>query len=118
MAANLIVNHRQLDALATGLIATATILALIGIYQYIVGVEMPAGWVDQAEAGVRTRVFSLVTSPNVLGSLLVLFIPMTISRIINLKNRIHWQLIYAVCLAAMLACLLFTYSRGAWLALA
>jgi len=118
VAANLIINHRQLDALATGLIATATILALIGIYQYIVGVEMPAGWVDQAEAGVRTRVFSLVTSPNVLGSLLVLFIPMTISRIINLKNRIHWQLIYAACLAAMLACLLFTYSRGAWLALA
>ncbi len=116
-ATNLITNRRQLDALATGLIAVTTLLALIGIYQYIVGVEIPASWVDQAEAGVRTRVFSLVTSPNVLGSLLVLFIPMTISRIINLKHKLHGQLIYAACLAAMLACLIFTYSRGAWLAL-
>lgn len=33
------------------------IMALHGVFQYIVGVEMPAGWVDQNEAGVRTRVF-------------------------------------------------------------
>ena len=52
------------------------IMALHGVFQYIVGVEMPAGWVDQNEAGVRTRVFSILTSPNVFGSLLTLATPM------------------------------------------
>ncbi|GBF35372.1 O-antigen polymerase [Desulfocucumis palustris] len=118
VAANLLINRRQFDALITGIIGTAALLALIGILQYIIGVEMPAGWVDQAEAGVRTRVFSIVTSPNVLGSFLILIIPVTISRIINLKGNLPGRLFYAACLAAMLACLVFTYSRGAWLALA
>ena len=40
-------------------------LALHGVYQYIIGVEMPAGWVDSKEAGVRTRVYSILGSPNV-----------------------------------------------------
>ena len=51
------------------------VMAMHGVFQYIIGVEMPAGWVDQNEAGVRTRVFSILTSPNVFGSLLTLATP-------------------------------------------
>ncbi len=117
IAANLISTPRQWEYLLNGFIATAVLLSLVGIGQFIMGVEMPANWVDQAEEGVRTRAFSLLTSPNILGSLLVLFIPVTISQIIRLKGDLLRQLIFSAALLSMLLCLVFTYSRGAWLAL-
>lgn len=117
IATNLLTQRHQLDVLLNGFIVVATFLAIIGIGQYILGVEMPASWVDQAEAGVRTRAFSLVTSPNILGSLLVLFIPLTLSKIIQHKGSPKKQLLFGISCLLMLICLAFTYSRGAWLAL-
>lgn len=64
------------------------IMAMHGVFQYIIGVEMPAGWVDQNEAGVRTRVFSILTSPNVFGSLLTLATPMSISMCLSSKKKV------------------------------
>ncbi|MFZ5634583.1 MAG: O-antigen ligase family protein [Bacillota bacterium] len=116
IGSNLILNRRQFDALVKGMIGVAALVAVVGVYQYIIGVQMPAGWVDQAEAELRTRVFSIVVSPNVLGSLLVLFIPLTTGQLLISRGR--WaRAAYLAALAVMLACLVFTFSRGAWLAL-
>jgi O-antigen ligase len=57
-----------------------------------------------------------VVSPNVLGSLLVVFIMVTAGRLLTARGR--WERwFYLSALAAMTACMVFTYSRGAWLAL-
>ena len=83
------------------------IMALHGVFQYIVGVEMPAGWVDQNEAGVRTRVFSILTSPNVFGSLLTLATPMSISMCLSSKKK-GGKFIFGFLALMMAASLVFT----------
>ena len=84
-----------------------------GVYQYIVGVPIPASWVAQAEMGVRTRVFSITGSPNVLGSFLVMAAPFSAALIYYFKNK--WLKLLAWGMTGgMLLALLFTFSRGAW----
>ncbi|MFZ5648385.1 MAG: O-antigen ligase family protein [Bacillota bacterium] len=117
VGSNLLVNHRQFSALMKGIVAVAVMVSAVGVIQYVLGVEMPAHWVDQAEEGIKTRVFSIVTSPNVLGSLLLIFIPVTLGHLLTSSGRAK-RFIYAAALCLMLACMVFTYSRGAWLALA
>ena len=99
------------------LAAVVGIMAIHGIYQYIIGVEMPAGWVDQNEAGVRTRVYSILSSPNVFGSLLTLSAPITFALgVTSTKKRNSVLFIFfAFCMAAALV---FTFSRGAWIGFA
>ncbi|MBR6401113.1 MAG: O-antigen ligase family protein [Firmicutes bacterium] len=93
------------------------LMALHGIYQFIVGVEMPAGWVDQNEAGVRTRVFSILTSPNIFGSLLTLGAPVSLGLALGEKNKLL-KIIFGGAALAMMGSLLFTFSRGAWIGFA
>jgi len=95
------------------LLAVAAIVSLHGIYQYIVGVEIPAHWVSQTEMGVRTRVFSLTGSPNILGSLLVLTAPLAAAGIYYCKRPL-WKFLSLALVGCMLLTLLFTFSRGAW----
>ncbi len=90
------------------------VLALYGVYQYAIGVEMPAGWVDQNEAGVRTRVFSIFTSPNIFGSLLTMAIPMAVSLALVSKKTLS-RIFFLLVAFVMLASLVFTFSRGAWI---
>ncbi len=95
-------------ALLTGL------MALHGIYQFVIGVEMPAGWVDQNEAGVRTRVYSILTSPNIFGSLLTLSTPVTAAIALSTTDNKRRVLFGGLALV-MAASLMFTFSRGAWI---
>jgi O-antigen ligase len=117
VASNLLLNKRQARALINLLVAMGTLIALHGVYQYIIGVEIPTTWLDSAESGVRTRVFSILASPNVMGSFLVLLIPVTVSQLLSARTRLL-RYYYMVCLAPMALSLIFTYSRGAWLAMA
>jgi O-antigen ligase len=117
VATNLLLNKRQARALVNGLVLLSTLVALHGVYQYIIGVQIPSTWLDATEGGVRTRVFSILTSPNVLGSFLVLVIPITVSQILSAPSRLL-RYFYSLCLIPMALSLFFTYSRGAWLAMA
>lgn len=89
-------------------------LALHGVYQYIVGAEMPAGWVDSKEQGVRTRVYSILGSPNVFGSLMTLAAPVAVSFIFSMR-KIQSKVLFVFISATIMASLLFTFSRGAWI---
>ncbi len=117
VASNLLLNKRQARLLVNLLVALGTLIALHGVYQYIIGVEIPSTWLDAAEGGVRTRVFSILSSPNVLGSFLVLLIPVTVSQLLSAVTRLQ-RYYYTACLVPMALSLIFTYSRGAWLAMA
>jgi len=116
VAVNLFKSKEQVHSMLVFAIFLVFLVALYGVYQWIIGAEIPPEWVDKAEKGIRTRAFSVIKSPNVLGSLMVLFIPITISLILAVKA--WWKKsVLAVALATMALCLVFTYSRGAWLAL-
>ncbi len=60
------------------LVASATVMAFIGVYQYVRKVPVPAQWLDKdTETGIiSTRAFSLFGSPNVLAAYLETIIPL------------------------------------------
>ncbi len=96
--------------------ALAVAIALHGIYQYITKAPMPAQWVAQSEAGVRTRVYSIIGSPNVMGAFMVMTAPMLAGLAYYAKKLwakcLLWGAVGIICLAT-----LFTFSRGAWFGL-
>ncbi len=95
------------------LVITVFFISLYGVYQYVTGVPMPAGWVDSAESGIKTRAFSIIGSPNILGSIIALVSPLTLGLIITNK-KVAFKVIYSFMYLIMVLCLLVTYSRGAW----
>ncbi len=113
----LLKKERDIQFFCNALIIVAAGIAIHGIYQYITGAEMPANWVDSAEAGIKTRVYSIIGSPNILGSLMTLVTPMTLSFALA-EKRILKKLIYVVLAGLMILCLFLTYSRGAWIGFA
>lgn len=96
------------------LVLVALLLGLHGVYQYIIGAEMPANWVDSMEAGLRTRVYSIIGSPNILASLMTLVAPMAFALFFAEEKPLN-KLIYLGAAGVMCLCLVFTFSRGAWI---
>ena len=94
-----------------------TLIALHGIYQYIVAVPIPDSWTTSTEYGIRTRVFSIFGSPNIMGDFMALMAPITASLAYYFKDYrlkvVMWGCVVLMCFAC-----LFTLSRGAWFALA
>ena len=112
----LVENDRDFKVLYGAFLCMASLLAVHGIYQYVIGVEIPSGWVSQTEMGVRTRVFSLTGSPNIFGSLLVLAAPLAAGLIYYVKKPL--AKCFFLCLTGLMClCMLFTFSKGAWLGL-
>ena len=99
------------------MIGIATVIALYGIYQYIIGVEIPVNWTDAAEGSVRTRVFAIFSNPNVMGGYMILFAPMAIGMAYAQEDPAA-KVFYWFCGLCMCLGCLFTMSRGAWLGLA
>jgi len=93
---------------------TALFVALYGIYQFIIGVEIPANWVDQAEGNVRTRAFSIFTTPNMLAGYLSLLIPVSVGMFFAEKNKAR-KMYYGLVTVCMGLALLFTLSRSGWI---
>lgn len=117
VGANLLSSRRQVHALFTWLAVLGMLLGIHGVYQYVIGAPIPETWLDTAEATVKTRVYSIVGSPNVLGSFFVLLLPIVASQALTSSSR-PARYFYLACLAPMALSLIFTYSRGAWMAMA
>jgi len=94
---------RVVDALVLG----ALIMSLIGLYQYVSGVD-----VITAE-GVR-RIRGLYGSPNNLGLYLGRIVPIIVALLfLGGDRRRRWG--YLAAGSPILVCLYLTHSRGAWL---
>jgi O-antigen ligase len=89
-------------------------MAIHGVIQYIVGAPMPAGWIDQNEMSVRTRVYSILTSPNIFGCMMTMSIPMAASLALD-SHKKFGKLIFGFLAFMMVCSLVFTFSRGAWI---
>ncbi len=112
---NLLFTRVQAKGLADVFLLVCSLVALYGIYQYLTGVEIPVGWVDSKETSITTRVFSIIGSPNILGSLMVLALPLAFTMYFNSSSAFK-KLVYAGLVLILAACLVVTFSRGAWLA--
>ncbi len=113
----LVRNDEDFMVLYYGMVALATAIAIHGVYQYIVAVPIPSNWTDQAEQSVRTRVFSIFGSPNIMADYMVMFAPMAAGLAYYVKKP--WQKLLAwTCTFLMCFGCLFTMSRAGWMAMA
>jgi O-antigen ligase len=100
-------SKRQLWRVIDALVLAATLIALIGLYQYFFTTD-----IITAE-GVR-RIRGLYGSPNNLSLFLDRVVPVLAA--VALFARLRWRrIVYALCSLPVLFCLYLTYSRGAWL---
>ncbi len=108
--------NEDLDRLYRTLVFWATVIALHGIVQYILAVPIPSHWVDAAEQSVRTRVFSIFGSPNIMGDYMLMFAPMALAMAYVTPD---WRkkVLYVGITGCMCLSCLFTMSRGAWVGL-
>lgn len=98
------------------LISVGAVIALYAVYQYIVGVEMDAAWVDEESFDITTRAYATFSNPNVLGEYLILVGSLAAGMLWKMKN---WcgRLYYAGCFGVICLGLVATGSRGAMLGL-
>ncbi|MFA5603430.1 MAG: O-antigen ligase family protein [Bacilli bacterium] len=109
-------NYNKSNKVINFLIIIGLILGIHSIFQYVIGVEMPATWIDITES-IKTRAYSIVGSPNILGSIFVLLIPISISKTIVTKKT-KTKIFYFITSLVMCLGIVLTFSRGAWLSLA
>lgn len=117
LVTRLIRDERDFLRMYKVMVAIAFLIALHGIWQFIIGVDIPSNWTDQAEGAVRTRVFSIFPNPNIMGGYMILFAPMAIG-MAYASDDVATKVFYWVCGLCMCLGCLFTMSRGAWLGLA
>ena len=117
LATRLVRNDRQLRILYGVMVAVAAVIALHGVYQFIVAAPIPEHWVDQAEEAVRTRVYSIFGSPNIMGDFMVMFAPLAAALAYYFKRPLVKLICWGITGLMCLSCL-FTMSRGAWVSMA
>lgn len=112
---------RKFKRVLYALLASSIAVSAYGIYQYMQGVAVltqESKWVDIAQfPQLKDRVFSTLDNPNLLATFLLMMICMVTGLLLDRPkdNKNKWFL-YLVA-AVNLLCLLFTFSRGAWLTL-
>lgn len=110
--------RRELDRLLGIMIASGALVALAGVAQAVIGVEGNLVWIDEVEfSNISLRVWSTLENPNVLSEYLLLVIPLAAAGVYTAKSRMG-KLASGLGAAAMLLCLMLTWSRGGWLGLA
>lgn len=112
---NVIRTKKQWLALIKVFMLSAFIVAGYGLVQNFFGVSSTDSWIDEEMFNdIKLRVYSFFDNPNVLGEFLVLTIPVAVALVWN-KIREEHRVVFAVFLICMVACMIFTWSRGAWL---
>lgn len=93
-------------------------LGLIGVFQYVMGFNMPVGWVDiDYEALIiRTRAYSIIGSPNFLAGYLLFGIGSSLSMLLISKKFIKRTLWLSILILLTIS-LALTFTRGAFIAL-
>ncbi len=115
---NSIKTKNAFNAVVTVLVFSATIVALYGFYQYVVGVEMDDAWLDvENNPDVRVRVYSVFHNPNILAEYLIMIIPLSVGLFWHTK-KLSKKIIFLGTTLIMVLALVMTLSRGGWLGFA
>ena len=111
-------NRNDLFIIASLFILSSSFVALIGVSQKYLGVNLNINaWIDEEMfADNKIRVFSTLDNPNVLGEYLLFAIPICLGSIYYFKNKLC-KLFAGLNLILLFFCMLLTLSRGAWLGL-
>lgn len=115
---NSVKDKKDFNIIVTVLVFSASLVALYGLYQYLIGVEIEAAWVDlENNPGMRTRVYSVFNNPNILAEYLVMIIPLSVS-LFWYSKKLSKKIIFLGLTLIMVLALVLTQSRGGWLGFA
>lgn len=116
LIANLIRSWEWVERAVSSLLCSAVIVALYGIYQNFF-VSAVTTWQDVGMfSDISGRVVSTFENPNVLAEYLILCFPIAAARLFEADTKRRRLVSLCVC-GVLGACLVFTWSRGAWLGL-
>ena len=88
--------------------------ALYGVYQNFFGVP-ETRWLDaEMFEDIKGRVVSMFENPNMLANYLIMLMPIAVSAMLSTKHRGVRRAMLPLLLTYLL-CLVYTWSRGAWL---
>lgn len=100
-------------------LGVSLLVSMIGLAQKIFGVTAEGIWVDPKQfPDIKVRVFSTLVNPNILAGYLVLVIAYSTAFFNQTKAYKKWRLAFLVTGLLAALCLLYTYSRGNWVACA
>ena len=116
LVVNLIRSAAWLNRMIYALVSSGTIVAIIGILQYVFGLFQTANWMDaRLFANIRGRVTSVFDNPNILGMYLCMVFPFALYSLKRCRQK-NERFLARISVGVILLCTLFTWSRGAWLA--
>lgn len=109
----------DLERLVLVVLTSAAVVCVWGLFQYYAGIDVSAErWVDDAQfPDLKTRVYSTLGNPNVLAAFLVMVVGLAAGWVLE-GHRGRRKPLLALLAVLATICILLTYSRGAWLALA
>ena len=115
VACNILGNDKAYKAITSAVVLMAGLISAYGILQNFIGVSSTSSWVDEKMfEDIKLRVYSTFDNPNVLGEYLVIMIPLSMAFFLRSEKVLH-KVVYFIVLALCVLCLIFTWSRGAWL---
>jgi putative inorganic carbon (hco3(-)) transporter len=118
LAAQILRSPKLLNWIVTSYLLTALIVSSYGVRQEFFGVQQLATWNDpNSPLANDTRVYSYLGNPNLLGSYLLPAIALSVAVIFIWQGWIQ-KTLAVIMTVVNSACLYFTDSRGAWLAMA
>lgn len=100
-------------------LGVSLLVSAIGIAQKVFGVTAEGIWVDPKQfPDIKVRVFSTLVNPNILAGYLVLVIAYSTAFFNQTKAYKKWRCLFLGTGLLAALCLLYTYSRGNWIACA
>ena len=116
LVVNLMRTKVWLKRCVLAIVSSGTVVAVIGILQYFLGLVTVDSWIDSDYFfDIQGRAVSLFDNPNVLAAYLIVVLPFALFLLAQSEYR-REHLICLFSVAAILVCIVFTWSRGAWLA--
>lgn len=115
LVVNLLRTERWLKRFVQALIFSGTVVAIIGIFQYCFAKPEVQAWIDSSYFyDIEGRAVSLFENPNILASYLILILPFSLLGWVR-AAYFREKLLYLISVSSILICVIFTWSRGAWL---
>lgn len=116
LASNLISNRRHAHRAVGALLFSAIPVSIYGIYQYVFGFAED-GWMDESFSGlISGRITATFDNPNILAVYLLAIAVISFGFMTESKGAAK-KMFYGLCFLLSLAALVFTWCRGAWIAL-
>jgi len=112
-----ITNSKYRGYLVGSYILTNVLVTIGGLRQQFFGAQQLATWWDPtSELSALTRIYSFLGNPNLLAGYLLPAIPLGVVALL-LTDRWTWRVLIALSTLGSLLCIIYSYSRGAWLGL-